>query len=91
MYLVAKSRAACISAVETYNRASALYREESFAILMINAWELLLKARVMRENGGKASALHELKARRKKDGNPSQLKEVKRTRSGAPMTIGIDR
>lgn len=91
MQLVAKSRAACLSAVETYNRASVLYREETFAILMINAWELLLKARVMREGGGKASALHELKPRRKKDGNPSKLKEVKRTRSGAPMTIGIDR
>jgi hypothetical protein len=91
MQLVAKSRAACLSAVETYNRASALYREETFAILMINAWELLLKARVMREAGGKASALYEFKPRKKKDGNPSKLKEVKRTRSGAPMTIGIDR
>jgi hypothetical protein len=58
---------------------------------MINAWELLLKARVMRENGGKASALHEFKPRKKKDGTASKLKEVKRTRSGAPMTIGIDR
>jgi hypothetical protein len=91
LQLVAKSRAACLSAVETYNRASALYREETFAILMINAWELLLKARVMRENRGKASALFELKPRKKKDGNPSKLKEFKRTRSGAPMTIGIDR
>lgn len=91
MLLVGKSRSACLSAVETYNRASAMYREETFAILMINAWELLLKARVMRENGGKVGALHELKPRRKKDGNPSKLKEVKRTRSGAPMTIGIDR
>jgi hypothetical protein len=68
-----------------------MYREETFAILMINAWELLLKARVMRENGGKASALHEFKPRKKKDGSASKLKEVKRTRSGAPMTIGIDR
>lgn len=91
MRLVAKSRAACLSAVETYNRASALYREESFAILMINAWELLLKARILRENGGKASALHEFRPRKKKDGSSSKLKEVKRTRSGAPMTIGLDR
>jgi hypothetical protein len=91
MRLVAKSRVACLSAVETYNRASAMYREETFAILMINAWELLLKARIMRENGGKASALYELKQRKKRDGNASKLKEVKRTRSGAPMTIGIDR
>lgn len=91
MQLVAKSRAAALSAVETYNRASAMYREETFAILMINAWELLLKARIMRENGGKASALHEFKPRKKKDGSASKLKEVKRTRSGAPMTIGLDR
>ena len=91
MQLVTKSRAACLSAVETYNRASALYREETFAILMINAWELLLKARIMRENGGRASALHEFKPRKKKDGTASKLKEIKRTRSGAPMTIGIDR
>ena len=91
MQLVAKSRAACLSAVETYNRASALYREETFAILMINAWELLLKARIMREHGGKASAIYEFRARKKKDGTPSKLKEVKRTRSSAPTTIGIDR
>ena len=37
--LVEKSRAACVAAVETYNRASAPYREENFAILMINAWD----------------------------------------------------
>lgn len=58
---------------------------------MINAWELLLKARVMRESGGKASAIHEFKQRKKKDGTASKLKEVKRTRCGASMTIGIDR
>jgi hypothetical protein len=91
MRLVSKSREACLSAVETYNRASAMYREEAFAILMINAWELLLKARIMRENGGKASCLYEFKQRRKKDGGVSKLFEVKKTRSGAPMTIGLER
>lgn len=77
--------------METYNRASALYREETFSILMINAWELLLKARIMKENGGRANAIHEFRYRKKKDGSASKLKEVKRTRSMAPMTIGIDR
>lgn len=91
MRLVTKSREACLSAVETYNRASAMYREETFAILMINAWELLLKARIMRENGGKASSLYEFRHRRKKDGNASKLKKIKKTRCGAPMTIGLDR
>lgn len=91
MHLVDKSRAACISAIETYNRASAMYREETFAILMINAWELLLKARVMRENAGKVNAIYEFKPRKKKDGSSSKLKEIKLTRSGAAMTVGIDK
>lgn len=91
MQLVMKSREACISAVETYNRASTLYREETFAILMINAWELLLKARIVRERGGKVSALWELQPRRKKDGQASKLKEYKRNRSGTPLTIGLER
>jgi len=56
--VVKKSRAACVAAVETYNRASSPYREETFSILMINAWELLLKARVMKENAGKRSSIY---------------------------------
>ncbi|USU06273.1 DUF3644 domain-containing protein [Sphingomonadaceae bacterium OTU29LAMAA1] len=91
MQLVMKSREACISAVETYNRASTMYREETFAILMINAWELLLKARIVRERGGKVSSLWELQPRRKKDGEASKLKEYKRNRSGTPLTIGLER
>lgn len=89
--LVEKSRAACIAAVETYNRASAFYREESFAILMINAWELLLKARIIQESGGKASVLYEKQTKKKRDGSLSKVRSVKLTRSGLPFTIGIDR
>ena len=91
MQLVLKSRKACLSAVETYNRASTMYREETFAILMINAWELLLKARIVRERGGKVSSLWELQPRRKKDGEASKLKAYKRNRSGTPLTIGLER
>lgn len=91
MLLVAKSRAACLAAVECYNRTSILYREETFAILMINAWELLLKARIIREHGGKVSAIHEFRFLRKKDGTQSKRKKLKLSRSGSPMTIGIER
>lgn len=87
--LVEKSRAACIAAVEAYNRASAPYREETFAILMINAWELLLKARVIKENNGKTKTLYEYQPKKKKDGTNSKRVEVIITRSGSPMTIGI--
>ena len=87
--LVEKSRAACIAAVETYNRASAHYREENFAILMINAWELLLKARVIKENGGKLSSVYARDSVKLKDGKNGKRKKVRLTRYGSPHTIGI--
>src|SRR5208283_3351467 len=42
-YLVEKAIDAAISAIEVYNKPRFRYREETFAILMLNAWELLLK------------------------------------------------
>ncbi len=89
--LVEKSRAACVAAVETYNRASAPYREENFAILMINAWELLLKARVVKENKGKINSIHEMVHKLKKNKTPSKKKVVKITGAGLPFTISIDK
>lgn len=45
-----KAVSAATAAIEIYNKPIFAYREESFAILMLNAWELLLKARVLLEN-----------------------------------------
>ena len=87
--LVEKSRAACIAAVETYNRASTAYREENFAILMINAWELLLKARVIKENGGRLSSVYAHDSVKLKNGKNGKRKKVRFTRCGSPYTIGI--
>ena len=47
---VEKSVGAALSAIEIYNKPDFKYREETFAILMINSWELLLKAKI-RLNG----------------------------------------
>jgi len=49
--LVNKSVQAALSAIELYNKPNFSYREESFCILMVNAWELLLKARLIDEQG----------------------------------------
>jgi hypothetical protein len=38
------SRAAMLAAIEIYNKPQITYRDECFSILLINAWELLLKA-----------------------------------------------
>ena len=43
--LYRKAEAALISAIEAYNKPDFKYREETFSILALNAWELLLKAK----------------------------------------------
>lgn len=47
--LVEKSVDAYVLALETINRLSIKYRVESFTHLICNAWELLLKARIIDE------------------------------------------
>jgi hypothetical protein len=50
MALIEKSIQACLAAIEIYNKPEFRYREEAFSILMLTAWELLLKARILKEN-----------------------------------------
>jgi hypothetical protein len=52
--LFEKSIEAFLLAVETYNKPTIKYRVEVFAILICNAWELLLKAYLLKTNGSKA-------------------------------------
>lgn len=42
-----KAEAALVAAIEIYNKPDFRHREECFAILALNAWELLLKARLL--------------------------------------------
>jgi len=62
--LVDKSIEAYILALETINRLSIQYRVETFCYLICNAWELLLKA-VILENEGKQSSIYYKKQRGK--------------------------
>lgn len=48
--LLKNSEAALLSAIEIYNKPAFSYREETFAILALNAWELLLKAKVLEQH-----------------------------------------
>lgn len=43
--LLDRAVAATVAAIEIYNKPDFLYREESFAVMAINGWELLLKAK----------------------------------------------
>lgn len=60
--LLDKSIEAYVLALETVNRLSIQYRIETFAYLICNAWELLLKAKVILD-AGKASAVYYPKKR----------------------------
>lgn len=51
---------AAVAAIEIYNKPSFTYREEAFSLLMVNAWELLLKAKWIQENGENIESLYTL-------------------------------
>lgn len=87
--LVEKSIAACCAAIEIYNKPVVPHREETFAILLVAAWELLLKARLIQEGGNQLKAIYEMEAARRKDGKPGKRQAIRRNRAGNPVTIGI--
>jgi hypothetical protein len=87
--LLDKAVAAITSAVEIYNKPGFRYRDETFALLALNAWELLLKARVVQVNGGKQRAIFVYEKRTTKTGASSIKEYLKRGRSNNPLTIGI--
>jgi hypothetical protein len=77
--LLDKSLAAALAAIEVYNKPTIAYREESSVILLINAWELLLKAKILKDGRNKLSSLYVPQGKRK----------WKRTRMGNPFTLDI--
>lgn len=88
--LLDKAIAATISAVEIYNKPDFRYRGETFAILAINGWELLVKAKWLHENNNKIRVLYVKEKRQKKDGSRSKTLRIKRSRSGNPITYGLE-
>lgn len=86
---VDKSESALASAVEIYNKPSFAYREETFALLMLNAWELLLKAKVLHENDNDVRSIRVYEKRRNKSGDWSKKIYVRRNRSQNPVTLSV--
>jgi len=78
-----------LSAIELYNKPNFQYREETFAILAVNAWELLFKAQLLKVSKYKMASLYELESVLNKNGQASTRKKPKTNRSGNPITIGI--
>ena len=88
--LLDKSTSAMIAAIEIYNKPDFLYRGETFSILAINSWELLFKAKYLRDNHNKMRSLYVMEIQKNKDGSKSKKKKIKMTRSGNPFTHSID-
>jgi Protein of unknown function (DUF3644)/EC042_2821-lke REase len=64
--LLNKSVEAFILALETINRLSTTYRVETFTYLICNAWEILLKARILELNNNNRSVIY-FKQRKEKN------------------------
>jgi hypothetical protein len=89
-HLLEKSVHAALSAIEIYNKPDFKYREESFSILMVNAWELLLKARILQGNKNKLESIYIVDPNKtRKDGTPYKNPKYKTSRSGNYLTIDV--
>lgn len=75
--LLDRAVAATVAAIEIYNKPNFLYREEAFAVLAINGWELLLKAKWLADHNNKVSTLYVMEPRTKKDGTKSKKLQIK--------------
>ena len=87
--LIDKSLSSMLSAIELYNKPDFSYREEAFAILAVNAWELLLKAFILRSSKYNTRSIYELIPKKKKDGTSSTRMIVSMNRTGTPKSISI--
>lgn len=84
-----KSLDAALAALEIYNKPIFNYRDETFCILMINAYELLFKARIIEINDENIKSIYVCEKRRNKNGTLSKKEYIKRNRIGEPFTIEL--
>ncbi len=75
--------AAMVAAIDVYNKPDFRYRSESFTILALNAWELLLKAKWLALHGNRLNSLYAREASIRK------RHRYKRTSSGGYCTHGF--
>lgn len=87
--MLEKSISAMISAIEIYNKPDFKYREETFSVLCINSWELLLKAKLLNLASNKVNSLYAMEYRILKTGKKSGVKRPKKNRSGTPLSINL--
>ena len=88
--LLDRSIAAMTAAIEIYNKPSFPHRLETFTILAINGWELLLKSRWLALHQNKANSLFVYETKRNADGSKSKKRTIRKTRSGTAYSHSLD-
>jgi hypothetical protein len=88
-YLLEKSVHSALSAIEIYNKPDFKYREEAFVILITNSWELLFKAKILKDNKNNPSSLYQIENTLRKDGKERKRLAYKKNRCGNYTTIDI--
>lgn len=79
-----------LAAIELYNKPDFRYREEAFAVLALNAWELLLKAKLLAESANHPRCLYFYEKRQTKKGTPSAKLYLRRNRTSNVYTLGLN-
>ena len=87
--LLDKSIAAMVAAIEVYNKPDFRYREETFSVIAVNAWELACKAYVLKLTNNRLNSLYVYERKKKKDGTPSKKWTKKTSKSGNPVTHSL--
>lgn len=88
--LLDKSINSMLSAIEIYNKPNFSYREETYAILAINSFELLFKAQLLKVSGYKMESLYMMEPIITKSGTVHKTKrKPKLNRAKNPQTLGI--
>ncbi len=77
--LLENSLHAALSSIEIYNKPDFKYREQIFTILNINSWELMLKAKILKDSSDNLESLYITLS----NGT------FKKNRTGNPMTLEI--
>ena len=88
--LFEKAIAATLAAIEIYNKPDFRYREEAFAVLATNGWELLLKSKWLADHRNDLASLYVREASSKTARTKGTKPRIKRTRSGNPFTHSLD-
>lgn len=89
-HILDQAKQAAIAAIGCYNQPNFCYREESFCILMINAWELLLKAKIVKDNNEKLQSIYVVdRNAKRKDGKPYAKPKYVKNKANNYITIGF--